>query len=161
MIKLAKTFEIEMAHKLVSAYSEKCTNIHGHSYKIEVVLSGEGLNSDGMLVDFGEIKDEIGPLFQLLDHSMMVSAEEVKLCGFLERSYTGKWFRSSFNPTSENLGFWLFKLIQNHISSLFYRLESIRVSETCTSQVEINDAIADTKLFADFFEGVHKCQRLQ
>lgn len=161
MIQLSKTFEVEMAHKLVSSYSSKCTNIHGHSYKIEVTLCGDALDSDGMLVDFGKVKDEIGELFQLLDHSMMISAKETKLCDFLEGSYYKKWIKTSFNPTSENLGLWLFKLVQNRIGCLFYKLESIKISETCTSRVEITEMGEPAGLFADFFEGGRKCQRLQ
>lgn len=51
---VVSTGHFEAAHML-SKYDGKCKNLHGHSYKYEVVVDG-GLNND-MIIDFNYIKD--------------------------------------------------------------------------------------------------------
>jgi len=46
------------AHQL-KMVGEKCENMHGHNWKIEICLTGETLNAAGVLMDFGEIKQHV------------------------------------------------------------------------------------------------------
>jgi len=50
MIEVTKRFTFEASHHL-PWHSGKCRNLHGHSYKLEVSLSGD-LNDNGIVVDF-------------------------------------------------------------------------------------------------------------
>ena len=54
------------AHQL-KMVAKKCENLHGHNWKIEVVLTGEKLNDAGVLLDFGEIKVHVSEIMQTLD----------------------------------------------------------------------------------------------
>lgn len=56
-VTVAKTFTMESAHHLPN-YAGKCANLHGHSYRLEVAVSGNarGLDESGILVDFGLLK---------------------------------------------------------------------------------------------------------
>lgn len=71
MVSICKIFKFEAAHCLVR-HSGKCKNLHGHSYKLEVEISGEihkdGLADHGMIVDFGVLKTIISPLLETIDH---------------------------------------------------------------------------------------------
>ena len=64
---ITKQFKFELAHRLVDSYSVKCQSVHGHSYLCEVTLAGEHLDNTGMLMDFGEVKDNIAHLFDAWD----------------------------------------------------------------------------------------------
>lgn len=43
------------AHMLRN-FRGKCENLHGHNWKVEVVIRGQRLDESGVLMDFGEIK---------------------------------------------------------------------------------------------------------
>ncbi len=55
------------AHRLTMV-GAKCENMHGHNWKIEVVLSGDRLNAAGVLMDFGDIKALLREIIGRLDH---------------------------------------------------------------------------------------------
>lgn len=67
----------EAAHRLYAkTYSEDCTsNIHGHSYKVTVVLGSEELNDAGMVADFKQIKEILRDSIEVkYDHSCILHA---------------------------------------------------------------------------------------
>ena len=55
MYKVTKYFDFEAAHHLEN-YKGKCSNIHGHSYRVAVTFVGNQLDEVGMLIDFHRIK---------------------------------------------------------------------------------------------------------
>ena len=67
-------FYFEAAHQLNLSYESKCENLHGHSYKCAVTISGgnDNLNQDGMIVDFVEFKKIIKEKIEdRLDHKYL------------------------------------------------------------------------------------------
>ena len=62
-MRITKQFKMEVAHRLTSSYSTRCQSPHGHSYLMEVTLESEHLNEDGMVMDFGEVKDKMNHFF--------------------------------------------------------------------------------------------------
>jgi len=63
-MRLGITEYIDCAHFLPG--HPKCGQIHGHTYKVEVVIEGE--NSSGMIVDFNELKGQTREVLQKYDH---------------------------------------------------------------------------------------------
>jgi len=55
------------AHALRN-YKGGCENLHGHNFKVQVVLSGERLDDAGLLVDFIDVKNLMGQILARLDH---------------------------------------------------------------------------------------------
>ncbi len=54
---VTKQFRFEAAHTLPN-HNGKCKNLHGHSYLLEVTVSGEKQISgpqEGMIIDFGDM----------------------------------------------------------------------------------------------------------
>ena len=99
MFKITKKFKFEMAHRLVSSYSKKCQLIHGHSYKMELTLMSKELNEDGMVVDFGELKDLFAKTIDKLDHAVVINAKDEILC----RKNLPGTILVPYNPTAENM----------------------------------------------------------
>jgi 6-pyruvoyltetrahydropterin/6-carboxytetrahydropterin synthase len=58
------------AHRLAMV-GVKCENMHGHNWKIEVVLEGDRLNDAGVLMDFGEVKAHLRDIIGRLDHQFL------------------------------------------------------------------------------------------
>lgn len=58
------------AHRLTMV-GAKCENMHGHNWKIEVVLIGDRLNAAGVLMDFGDIKARVRDIIGRLDHQFL------------------------------------------------------------------------------------------
>src|SRR5689334_7873193 len=55
------------AHALRN-YKGGCENLHGHNFKVQVVLAGERLDDAGFLVDFIDVKNLMGQVTARLDH---------------------------------------------------------------------------------------------
>ncbi|MBI4459549.1 MAG: 6-carboxytetrahydropterin synthase QueD [Acidobacteria bacterium] len=52
-------------------YRGKCENVHGHNYKIHVILEGPSLNAIGLLYDFKDLKEAIQRTIRKLDHQFL------------------------------------------------------------------------------------------
>jgi 6-pyruvoyltetrahydropterin/6-carboxytetrahydropterin synthase len=52
-------------------YKGKCENVHGHNYRVRVLLSGEKLDSIGLLFDFSHLKRAIQDVIRSLDHRFL------------------------------------------------------------------------------------------
>ena len=67
---IKKIFEFSAAHNLID-YQGKCENLHGHNYKLEILLSGK-LKDDGMVIDFVELKKIVKKaIIEELDHKYL------------------------------------------------------------------------------------------
>ena len=65
----------EAAHRLysVNTYSEECRdNIHGHSYKVKLVVGRNELNNAGMVMDFKLLKKIVHSEIDKYDHSCIL-----------------------------------------------------------------------------------------
>jgi 6-pyruvoyltetrahydropterin/6-carboxytetrahydropterin synthase len=52
-------------------YKGKCENVHGHNFKVQVVIEGERLDQTGLLVDFIDVKDLMRAVIARLDHQFL------------------------------------------------------------------------------------------
>lgn len=68
IMKIGLIFEFDAAHKLPHL-NNKCKNLHGHTYKVEIQLKGELIN--GMVIDFHDFKRDIQFMIDRLDHSYL------------------------------------------------------------------------------------------
>jgi 6-pyruvoyltetrahydropterin/6-carboxytetrahydropterin synthase len=63
-MKLGITDYLDCAHHLPG--HPKCGRNHGHTYKVELVITGEA--KDGMLIDFADLKRQARELLAEYDH---------------------------------------------------------------------------------------------
>ncbi len=88
------------AHKLRD-FKGKCERLHGHNWRIEVILTGEKLNNAGLLIDFKEVKEATDGILEKLDHSFLNELPK---------------FRDQ-NPSSENIAAYLFERLSSRLNN--------------------------------------------
>ena len=69
-------YELKVISKFAAAHqlkmvTQKCENLHGHNWKVEVFVSGKELNNYGVVMDFGEIKKYLSTIMEKLDHKFL------------------------------------------------------------------------------------------
>jgi 6-pyruvoyltetrahydropterin/6-carboxytetrahydropterin synthase len=139
-IRITKRFHFEMAHTLYE-YDGLCRNIHGHSYNLEVTVTGEPRNEpghpkDGMVIDFGELKNIVKTnIVNVFDHALMVNHLVPEAQKDLLQKVTSRVIVVGFQPTSENLVVYIAAILQPLLPS-GVTLFSIRLYETETSFAE-------------------------
>ena len=111
-MELFKIFSIESAHRLPNLPAEhKCSRLHGHSFRIEIHVSGEVKPHEGWVQDFADISAAFKPLFEQLDHRYLNEIDGLE------------------NPTSENLAKWIWRRLRPTVPML----SKVVVRETCTA----------------------------
>lgn len=70
MYELKVTTRFAAAHQL-QMVGEKCENLHGHNWKVEVYVCGEKLDAGGVLVDFGIVKKHVAAIIDEVDHKFL------------------------------------------------------------------------------------------
>lgn len=69
---LSQRFFFESAHTLQrSVDTTGSRRVHGHTYEAEVTVAGPPRESDGMVVDLGELRAQIARLRDMLDHRLL------------------------------------------------------------------------------------------
>lgn len=107
-----REFTFEAAHRLPNVpEGHKCARLHGHSYRVEVHVSGSVGQETGWVQDFGDLKAAFKPLEEQLDHHYLNEVPGLE------------------NPTSEVLAKWIW----DRLSKQLVGLSQVRVRETCTS----------------------------
>jgi 6-pyruvoyltetrahydropterin/6-carboxytetrahydropterin synthase len=110
-MEIFREFTFEAAHRLTHLpEGHKCSRLHGHSYRVQVCVTGPVQEETGWVMDFADIKNAFAPLHDELDHRYL---NEVAGLG---------------NPTSENLACWIWDRL---IAVL--PVAEVVVRETCTS----------------------------
>lgn len=100
-MKISREFKWEMAHRLLD-HSGGCQNVHGHSYRMTVDITGEPDPATGMVLDFADLGKMLKPLIDELDHAFLCEARDASLIAFLEKENM-KHKIVPFRTTVENL----------------------------------------------------------
>jgi 6-pyruvoyltetrahydropterin/6-carboxytetrahydropterin synthase len=114
-VRLIREQRFEAAHRLPKVPpGHKCARLHGHSFKIELVVSGTVNPETGWFIDYGEIDALWQPLHDQLDHNYLNEIPGLE------------------NPTSEILAHWLWQKLRPSLPAL----ERVIVHETCDARCE-------------------------
>jgi len=109
-----KQFTFDAAHFLPQVpEGHKCKNLHGHTYHLTVYVETTVDAQTGWVIDFGELKQLMNPILQLIDHQLL---NEVPGLG---------------NPTAENMAIWIWNKLKPSLPAL----SKIELKETPTSGV--------------------------
>lgn len=131
LIKVEDSFD--SAHFL-AGYNGKCSNIHGHRWRVEVEVSApelilEGQNK-GMIEDFSILKSDLKELLDYYDHSLIIEEGSLKketLQCLKEDCFSV--IEVKFRPTAENFSHYFY----SRISEKGYQVRRVTVYETPTN----------------------------
>ncbi len=109
---LRKTFQFEAAHLLPRLpETHKCRRLHGHSFQVEIVVSGELDSELGWVMDYADMSASFKSLWEQLDHRYLNEVPGLD------------------NPTSENIAIWIWDRLKPSLPLL----SEVVVAETCTA----------------------------
>ncbi|TKX29730.1 6-carboxytetrahydropterin synthase QueD [Campylobacter sp. MIT 12-5580] len=135
---IRKLFEFENAHIVRFCTSKRCkTSIHGHSYKVEVLLESKFLDNAGMVYDFGLLKQEIRQIIDSFDHAITLFKDDDEAYLKDMKKHSKRWVSLGVNASAENFCRVFFVLIDTLLSKTKMQngekgvnLQSIIVHET-------------------------------
>ncbi len=67
MYELTVKTHFDAAHSL-AGYPGECARLHGHTFKVDVVVAGEALNAIGIVYDFKDLKNSVNEILDRFDH---------------------------------------------------------------------------------------------
>ena len=116
MYELKILTQFSAAHRLENFYG-KCEALHGHNWKVEVLLQGRELDDAGLLMDFGVVKARVNEVLEEIDHKYLN-----ELPAFKDQ-----------NPSSENLARYLFERLAAVLNRSGAQVSRVNVWESDTS----------------------------
>ncbi len=115
MYTLKTEASFDSAHFL-AGYEGKCSNLHGHRWRVVVYVSAEEIQQSGhdrgMLMDFSELKQAVRGEADALDHALIIEKGSLKPATMQALEDEGFRILSfDFRPTAENLAQYFFHQI--------------------------------------------------
>jgi 6-pyruvoyltetrahydropterin/6-carboxytetrahydropterin synthase len=94
VVDVVQGFRFESAHFLPNVPdTHRCKTMHGHSYRVDVHVTGAVDEYSGMVIDFFDVDDAFEPVMAALDHQVLNTVEGLE------------------NPTAENIAIWIFRAL--------------------------------------------------
>ena len=138
MLSLTKIFHFEMAHA-ICGYPGSCKNIHGHSYELEVTVTGDKENQNyitapGFILDFKELKQLVtSSIIKTFDHKLILSGSYLNQNPVIKSQENLVALEAE--PTAENLLIYMAKILCNVLPEEV-KLVRLRLYETKDSYAE-------------------------
>ena len=114
-------FEIAVEQGFASAhalrnYKGRCENVHGHNWKVRVVIQGEKLDQTGMLVDFLDVKSFMGEILDRIDHQFLNEIPPFDVV----------------NPSAENIAEYFYQQMTSRLAEtpVPVRIREVKIWET-------------------------------
>ena len=114
-------FEVAVEQSFASAhalrnYKGRCENVHGHNWKVRVVIEGEKLDQTGMLVDFLDVKSLLGEILDRHDHQFLSEIPPFDL----------------INPSAENIAEYIYQQMTGKLAEtpVPVRIREVKIWET-------------------------------
>jgi len=104
------------AHRLRHLHS-RCENLHGHNWKIEVSVVSNRLNREGIVIDFGILKEKVEKILKTLDHTYL----------------NDHFYFAKREPSSENIAKYIFDGLKPELTRYPARLKRVTAWESDTA----------------------------
>jgi len=112
--------QFSSAHYL-RGYEGACEQLHGHTWKVEVAVQSDELNSIGLVVDFKDLKNNLAKIMERWDHVCLNELPEFQ----------------NVNPSTENLARILYQQFKSANPEL--KIVHSRVWESANASVKYSE----------------------
>lgn len=117
---IAKTFTFDAAHRLTTLPEDhKCHRLHGHTYRVTLVLVGE-VQSNGFVLDYADIAAGWAKVAELVDHQFLNEVPGLSI------------------PSTEVLTVWIIDKLIRLAPDVAKLLAKVRVEESSTTWCEMS-----------------------
>lgn len=124
MFTITRDFEFCYGHRLLGHHG-KCCHLHGHNATLRVTLAENELAENGMVRDFGQLKETVSAWLETqIDHTLLLW-ENDPLTHIL-REQNERFLPLPFHPTAENLA----RFIYENLTACGISLQEVRLWET-------------------------------
>ncbi|MCR5676701.1 MAG: 6-carboxytetrahydropterin synthase [Agathobacter sp.] len=120
----------DAAHFL-SGYEGKCSNIHGHRWRVILKIKSQDLQEQGqergMVVDFGEVKSALKKEADFFDHTFIYEKDSLKpvtIAALTDENFVMRMV--DYRPTAENFAKHFFDRFAEH----GFEVDEVTVYET-------------------------------
>ncbi|WP_426808177.1 6-pyruvoyl tetrahydropterin synthase family protein [Pseudomonas sp. WOUb67] len=141
---IRKLFKFENAHIVRGCSTRRCSHsIHGHSYKVELLLHADALDHGQMVYDFGLLKGDVRELIDAFDHSVAIwSGDNPEYIASI-RKHSERWVLIPVSPSAEQFSRLIFRLVDAALQNaemsngeFGVQLHSVIVHETETGYAQ-------------------------
>ncbi len=154
--RVCKSFEIESGHML-SKHPGRCRLPHGHSRRVDLVISSPTLDASDMVCDFKALKLAVEDHLDQYDHALLVNSEDAILDELSEQYKDRLIVLEDEDPTTEVLARRIYEFVEAQIRTggryvdkagngfslpEHLTLERVRVTETSSSWAEYARPVA-------------------
>jgi len=141
---IRKLFKFENAHIVRDCSTQRCSeNIHGHSYKIEVLLESNYLDDGQMVYDFGLMKLYIKELIDSFDHAITLWSKDDAAYIKAMKAHSNRWIELPVSPSAEQFSRVIYLIVERVLACTNMqngerevKLHSIIVHETETGYAQ-------------------------
>ncbi|SFV65170.1 6-carboxytetrahydropterin synthase @ Queuosine biosynthesis QueD, PTPS-I [hydrothermal vent metagenome] len=143
-MRIRKLFKFENAHIVRDCSTRRCSeNIHGHSYKVEVLLESNYLDDGQMVYDFGLTKRYIKELIDSFDHGITLWKQDDRTYLEAMKAHSSRWIELPVSPSAEQFSRVIYLMVERVLACTEMRngekevkLHSIIVHETETGYAQ-------------------------
>ena len=141
---IRKLFKFENAHIVRNCSTQRCSeNLHGHSYRVEVLLESDYLDHGQMVYDFGLMKLYIKEMIDAFDHGVTLwSGDDPDYVAQMKR-FSKRWIVLPVSPSAEQFARVIFLMVERvlHLTKMQngernVSIQSIIVHETETGYAQ-------------------------
>ena len=167
---IRKEYKFENAHIVRDCSTQRCSqNIHGHSYRVEVLLESNYLDNGQMVYDFGLTKLYIKEFIDSFDHAITLWSKDSTEYLKHMKQHSQRWIELPVSPSAEQFSRVFFIVIDKilNLSTMNnnekdVKLHSIIVHETQTGYAQCFREDAYSKLMGIIdIKDIHLSKQIQ
>lgn len=150
---IRKLYRFEAAHIVRNCSSDRCKySVHGHSFRVELLLSADRLDRGQMVYDFGLLKNHVKCFLDGFDHATLFWEKEAPAYVKAMKDNSKRWVQLPVSPTAEQLTRVIFvaaRALLNNTEKAnaddSARVHSVILHETETGYAQCFEADADNE----------------
>lgn len=114
---IRKLYKFENAHIVRGCSTRRCSHsMHGHSYKVELILQAHALDQGQMVYDFGLLKRGVRDLIDAFDHAVAIWNDDDPAYVAACQTFSERWIMLPVSPSAEQFSRLFFCLVDRLLS---------------------------------------------